>query len=269
MKFVDRCNVELIKTNASDVDVARAAWVSNFGADAREKDAEKIEGLINYLYRNKHMSPFEHGSFTFFIECPIFVAREFHRHRTMSYNEVSGRYTELEPTFYIPPRSRPLIQHGKVGAYNFTSGSDEQYAIVRNRLERNSDQSWEYYQAMIAYGVAREVARDVLPLNIMTSFYATVNPRNLMQFLALRDEDQALYEIRDVARQMDEIFEETMPLTYKAYRRVREDEVAERTKREALDSIFKKWDDLDLDGGDLGTIYDELRTAFYSVDKTS
>ena len=228
IEFVNSSRVQLIKTNASDIDVARAAWVSNYGEDAREKDATKIQGLINYLYNNRHMSPFEHGSFTFFIECPLFVAREFHRHRTMSYNEVSGRYSELKPRFYIPPRERPLIQAGKVGAYNFTPGSDEQYAIVRNRIEANSRAAWDYYQSMLDYGIAREVARDVLPLNLMTSFYATVNPRNLMQFLTLRDEDQALYEIRNVAVQMDAYFEEVMPLTHKAYRTDRDYDPAEK-----------------------------------------
>ena len=101
MDFRDTVSVTLEKCNASDLDVARAAWVSTFGSDAREKDPERVAGLVKYLYRNKHMSPFEHGSFTFMVECPIFVAREFMRHRTFSYNEVSGRYTDMKPVFYI------------------------------------------------------------------------------------------------------------------------------------------------------------------------
>lgn len=222
MEFVNRSRVELIKTNASDIDVARAAWVSNFGEDAREKDGTKIEGLINFLYNNKHMSPFEHGSFTFFIDTPIFVAREFMRHRTMSYNEVSGRYTQLNERFYVPDRDRPLIQTGKVGAYQFIEGTDDQYAIMKTHLVANTEESWNRYQLMMDHGVAKEVARNVLPVNIMTQFYATVNPRNLMQFLTLRDDKHALWEIKEVAVQMDAVLKDTMPITHKAYRAGRE-----------------------------------------------
>src|SRR5690606_17204941 len=114
--FVESSTVELIKTNACDEDVAHAAWVSNFGDEARDRDTSRIAGLINFLYRERHMSPFEHGSFTFFVDTPIFVAREFMRHRTASYNETSGRYKELEPRFYMAPDDRPLVQEGKVGA---------------------------------------------------------------------------------------------------------------------------------------------------------
>lgn len=218
MEFITSSRVELIKTNASDIDVARAAWVSNYGEDAREKDADRIDGLIKYLYANRHMSPFEHGSFTFFVDVPLFVAREFHRHRTFSYNEVSGRYSELKPRFYIPAPERPLIQSGKVGAYNFTEGTFGQYARVKNTLERNAKAAWSNYLWLLENDIAREVARDVLPLNLMTQFYATVNPRNLMQFLDLRNDTQALYEIREVAVQMQGYFSETMPITYNAYR---------------------------------------------------
>lgn len=209
--------VELIKCNASDVDVARAAWVSNYGEDAREKDAGRISGLINYLYRERHMSPFEHGSFTFFVDVPIFVAREFMRHRTFSYNEISGRYTQLTPKFYVPKNTRPLVQQGKVGQYTFAPGTDEQYAILRRWDEDTYMHAWDTYQGLINNGVAREVARNVLPVGIYTQFYATVNPRNLMQFLDLRNASNALFEIRDTAEQMEEFFEEKMPLTYKAY----------------------------------------------------
>lgn len=245
MEFVSSSRAELIKTNASDIDVARAAWVSNYGEDAREKDAGKITGLINFLYRQKHMSPFEHGSFTFFIDVPLFVAREFHRHRTMSYNEVSGRYSELKPRFYVPPRERPLIQEGKIGAYNFVPGSDEQYAVMKTHLELNSSHAWDRYQWMLQDGIAREVARDVLPLNLMTQFYATVNPRNLMQFLALRDDAQALYEIREVARQMDTVFKNTMPITHSAYRAGRVDNrIAElEAEIKAKDEAYRRLSD--------------------------
>lgn len=217
MEFVDKSTVQLVKTNASDEDVAYAAWVSNFGDKAAEKDTSRIEGLINFLYRERHMSPFEHGSFTFFVDTPIFVAREFMRHRTFSYNETSGRYKELEPRFYLPNSQRPLLQSGKIGSYKFVPGNQKQFgAVVENTMDAYEG-SWEAYQKMLNEGVAREVARNVLPVGIMTQFYATANPRNVMQFLQLRNDDNALHEIREVAVRIEEEFARAMPLTYGAY----------------------------------------------------
>lgn len=199
--------------------VALAAWVSNgLNDDERLKDRKKVEGLINFLLKNSHSSPFEHGQFTFMIKTPIFVTREFHRHRTMSYNEMSGRYTEMRPHFYVPLPERPLVQDGKIGAYTFVAGDAGQINDVSNALFVNSEQAWNEYQYLKSQGVANEVARMVLPVNIFTEFYATVNPLNLMKFLDLRTDPQALYEIRAVANQMEAIFAEQMPLTHKAWK---------------------------------------------------
>ena len=218
VEFVNESTVELIQSNASDDMVAMAAWVSN-GLDTEDRlaDKKKVRGLINFLYREKHLSPFEHGQFTFKITTPIFVAREFHRHRTQSYNEMSGRYTEMLPQFYLPNAHRPMIQSGKIGQYKFELGDIPQQTAVYNSIQEQSTSAWEAYQYMKSQGVANEVARMVLPVNIMTQFYATVNPRNLMQFLDLRNADQALYEIRDVSRKMEEIFAVQMPMTWWAY----------------------------------------------------
>lgn len=217
MEFVHNSTVELIKHNASDLDVARAAWVSNYGDDAREKDGARVKGLINFLYRERHMSPFEHGSFTFFVDTTIFVAREFMRHRTGSYNETSGRYKELDPRFYIPGPERPLIQQGKVGNYTFVPGSEEQYEMVVQEFSEAYEEDWARYQRLLEAGIAKEVARDILPVGIFTQFYVTMNPRNVMQFLNLRTAPNALQEIRDVANKMEDIFAEAMPHTYDAY----------------------------------------------------
>lgn len=221
MKFVSKQTVELVKTNACDIDVARAAWVSNYGTEAREKDTGAITGLINYLYSNRHMSPFEHGSFTFFIDSDIAVAREFMRHRTFSYNEKSGRYMELEPRFYVPTDERPLVQTGKVGHYLFVPGSEWQNRVKNYATKKAYGMAWRMYKMMLRVGVAKEVARNVLPVGIMTQYYATCNPRNLMQFLELRNDPTAMYEIREVAEQMEEVFATTMPITYEAYRKGR------------------------------------------------
>lgn len=234
MKLIDHSTVELIKHNASDDDVARAAWVSNYADDARTKDAGKISGLINFLYKNKHMSPFEHGSFTFYIKTPIFVAREFMRHRTWSYNEMSGRYTELLAEFYEPGFTRPLVQEGKVGAYTFVPGTPEQYGELGAATREAYTSAWKNYQEMLEFGIAKEVARNVLPVGIMTQFYATANPRNVMQFLSLRNDKHALYEIREVAKQIEAQFASAMPITYAAYK-------AERDfQTEVNDPIFRE-----------------------------
>lgn len=219
MKFEYGSTVELIKTNANDADVAHAAWVSNLGSDARIKKTDGIGKLIDFLYSNRHMSPFEHGSFTFFVDTPIFVAREFMRHRTWSYNETSGRYRELEPRFYMPESTRPMQQVGKIGNYSFEAGTPFQIEVVNHNIQKAYFASWDAYQNMIKQGVAKEVARDVLPLGTMTQFYATANPRNVMQFLDLRNEPQALHEIREVAVQIEEAFAKAMPITYDAYKK--------------------------------------------------
>lgn len=219
IEWVTRPSAVLVKSNASDDDVAMSAWVS-FDRDSEDRlqDREAIEKLISFLYRNKHMSPFEHSHFTFKIDCPLFVAREFHRHRTMAYNEVSARYTEMKPRFYIPGDDRPMVQEGKAGRYHFVLGSKVVTKIVQRVIKAYSRSSYRAYEYLLSKGVAKEVARMLLPLNMMTQFYATVNARNLMHFLELRSSPQALYEIRLVAQDMEIILQAQMPLTYKAYK---------------------------------------------------
>jgi thymidylate synthase (FAD) len=222
IEFDSKMGVELIKTNANDDDVALAAWVSNnMDSVERLENRDRVKGLINFLYREQHMSPFEHGSFTFKVDCPIFVTREFQRHRTWSYNEVSGRYTEMKPRFYIPSTERPIIQQGKIGKYYFTPGTEDQVAVARRMDQVAYEAAWNSYQAKLNIGCAREVARNVLPLALYTQFYATANPRNVMQFLILRTAPNALYEIREVAEQIEAHFAEAMPLTYDIYKETR------------------------------------------------
>jgi thymidylate synthase (FAD) len=196
--------VELIKTDIDDETVLHAARVSTKGEMAQTgvEWSERDHGLLRYLMRERHMSPFEHGSATFFIHCPIFVAREFMRHRTWSFNEESGRYRELEPVFYVPNAARPLIQEGKVGHYTFLPGTEDQFLSVEHNLRSSYQSSYSAYQRLLQEGVAREVARNVLPVGIMTSFYATAKLRNILEFLDLRLPDNALHEIRDVAEQI-------------------------------------------------------------------
>jgi thymidylate synthase (FAD) len=219
--FRSDMTVKLIQSMASDEAVTMAARVSTGGSTANpDKDA----GLINYLMRDRHGSPFEHNAFTFFVEAPIFVFREFMRHRIASYNEESGRYKELDPVFYIPSPERKLIQIGKVGAYEFVEGSNEQFVVTSESIKDACVFAYEKYVEMLSAGVAREVARAVLPVDIYSSMYVTMNARALMNFLSLRTMREGTHfpsfpqrEIEMVAEKMEEFFAEKMPITYATF----------------------------------------------------
>src|SRR3954468_23235883 len=156
--FRSDVTVELVKHTASDADVLFAARVSTIGEqslDEMGKDPERSKGLINYLMRDRHGSPFEHNSMTFFISAPILVFREFMRHRVgWSYNEESGRYRELQPVFYVPGQNRKLVQEGRPGKYVFIDGSPEQHKVVPDAMIDSSRRSYETYQEMLAEGIA-------------------------------------------------------------------------------------------------------------------
>lgn len=222
--FRSDVDVELIDHMGDDRRVAEAAWVSTKGAAAEEGDSERIPGLINFLARDRHGSPFEHAIFTWRVRCPIFVIREIHRHRIASYNEESGRYTQLKPEFYIPARERNLTQTGKPGHYQFHPGSDLQWNHTKSGHENVAINSYRNYEYLLELGVAKEVARMTLPLNIYSSFYVTMNARALMNFLSLRTEkaDAAFpshpqKEIQMVADEMEEHFADIMPNTWLAF----------------------------------------------------
>ncbi|MCX4577891.1 FAD-dependent thymidylate synthase [Streptomyces sp. NBC_01571] len=220
--------VELVKHSAADSDVLFAARVSTVGEqslDEMDKDPERSKGLINYLMRDRHGSPFEHNSMTFFISAPIFVFREFMRHRVgWSYNEESGRYRELQPVFYVPDESRKLVQQGRPGKYVFVEGTEEQRELVAGAMEDSYLASYRTYQEMLAAGVAREVARAVLPVGLFSSMYATCNARSLMHFLGLRTQHELAKvpsfpqrEIEMVGEKMEAEWARLMPLTYAAF----------------------------------------------------
>ncbi|WP_020122622.1 FAD-dependent thymidylate synthase [Streptomyces canus] len=224
----DDVTVELVKHSAADSDVLFAARVSTVGEqslDELNKDPERSKGLINYLMRDRHGSPFEHNSMTFFISAPILVFREFMRHRVgWSYNEESGRYRELQPVFYIPGPDRKLVQQGRPGKYVFVEGTPEQHESVANAMNESYRQAYRAYQDMLAQGVAREVARSVLPVGLFSSMYATCNARSLMHFLGLRTQhEQAKVpsfpqrEIEMVGEKMEAEWAKLMPLTYAAF----------------------------------------------------
>ena len=233
IKFRSDVTVELVRASAADSDVLFAARVSTQGEQTLENaaagqdaaiDEKRDKGLINYLMRDRHGSPFEHNSMTFYVQAPIFVFREFMRHRIASYNEESGRYKELNPVFYVPGPDRNLVQVGKTGHYEFLPGTAEQMALVEQESRTSSIHAYESYLRMLEAGVAREVARIVLPLNIYSSMYVTMNARSLMNFLSLRTKREGTHfpsfpqrEIEMVAEKMEDFWAELMPYTYSAF----------------------------------------------------
>lgn len=200
---------------ADDLSVVNSARVS-FGKRVEVMgDADK--GLINFLMREKHGTPFEHNSFRFYIKCPIFVAREWFRHRIGSFNEFSGRYAEFVPDGYVPTVEDMRTQVGKPGSYTFEK-LDDPFAIAGQELiESLYENSFAIYRDMIKLGIAKEVARLVIPVGAYTEFYWTVNARSLMNFISLRNSSNAQYEIRKLAIIVEDIFAEKMPITYESF----------------------------------------------------
>lgn len=212
---LDRGSVKLLNQMASDLDVVNAARVS-FATYQTEMD-EKAIGLINFLMKNKHATPFEHSVFKFYIKCPIFVAREWFRHRWSSFNEMSMRYYVPESIdFYNPENIRQQI--GKPGSYSFESIEDP---IIKSLVESKTKSVYSYayntYQVLIEAGVAKEIARTVLPVGQYTEFIWTVNARSLVNFISLRNDQHAQYEICKYAEVIENIFSQYMPITHECF----------------------------------------------------
>lgn len=185
----------------------------------------KTEGRIRFLMKNKHGTPFEHNALKFYVEAPIFVFREWHRHRIgWSYNEQSGRYSELPSMFYIPPPDRPLMQVGKPGAYTYIPGTLGDWEWLDNDMRAQASLQYISYQNRLSRGISKEVARMSLGVNIYSKMYATCNARSLMAFLSLRTNEPTatfpstpMWEIEKAARMTEEVFEKLFPITYNAW----------------------------------------------------
>lgn len=221
VKFTDELVVELLDSNFSDTRVCIAARTSTAGAGA---DPKATAGLINSLMRNRHGSPFEHMSATFRVTAPIFVWREHHRHRIASYSEESGRYKVLEPLFYVPGPNRPLVQEGKPMEYKVGMGTPGQYDAMEMEMQSVCTRAYEAYERLMEKGVMREVARMVLPVNIMSTCIVTMNARGLMNFLSLRVRDDnskfpstPMIEINLIANGYEQMFKDFTPLTHAAF----------------------------------------------------
>jgi thymidylate synthase (FAD) len=212
---LDHGFVRLDAAMASDLSVANAARVSF----ARRKDEldDADEGLIRFLMRERHGTPFEHNAFRFHIRCPIFVAREWFRHRVGSFNEFSMRYAKATDEFYVPEPEDVRTQVGKPGAYTFEPVDEELAERARDELRAVYEHAFATYERLVDEGVAREVARAALPVGAYTEFYWTVNARSLMNFVSLRADEAAQREIRRYALAVERFLEEHMPVTHAAF----------------------------------------------------
>ncbi len=225
--------VELHSSMGSDESVIQAARVSTAGDECLESEPGEHAGLINYLMKHRHGTPFEHNSMTFYVKAPIFVWREWHRHRIgFSYNEESARYKVLDPLFYIPPSDRPMfkVDGWKPGRPKFTSActdaEDDKVHILKGNLQYIYESAYRAYLENLDLGIDPGLARDCLPVGIFSSCWVTCNARSLMSFLSLRTHDPdadrvsyPLFEIEVAARKLETIFSELFPITHEAWDR--------------------------------------------------
>lgn len=206
VKFRSNVTVELVDHMGDEQSIVRAARVSTLGANA---ELEEAKGLIKFLMREGHGTPFEAPTLTFRLEVPVFVSRQVVKHRISSINEESGRYKELEPVFYIPSVDRPVKQVGKTGAYTF-EGDEDMWVEAHSQIKMLSNRAWTVYESLLATGVAKEVARMVLPVNIYSTMYVTMNLRGWLNFVKLRTSyfgSHPQHEVELVGREvMHELF---------------------------------------------------------------
>jgi thymidylate synthase (FAD) len=244
IKLTSEITVKIIQSMGEDAIIAGAAWVSTNGAEALTKakaDPTKVPGLINYVMKHRHGSVFEHSAITFFVHAPIFVWREWHRHRIgFSYNEESGRYKQLDPVFYVPSKDRAMfkVDSWKPGRPKFLTieqrkellGStdngqtERQYGQLVENLKSSYEHSYRIYEDNLSMGFDPGLARDCLPVGIYSSCWVTCNPRSLMAFLSLRTHDETanhvsypLHEIEVAARMVEDFLKQGWPITYKAF----------------------------------------------------
>src|SRR3990172_5739597 len=212
INVLDKGFIELTAYCGDDLYVINAARVS-FNSIIEEM-TERDEGLIRFLMREKHGTPFEHNFMRWRVKAPIFVFREWHRHRIgHSYNEWSARYSRLAPEFYIPEPGTVVTQVGKPGNYKFEQLNEESATTYRKWLEDSCNLAYELYEKSIELGVARQQARAFLPVTMYLEMIWSCNARSLMSFVELRNNPNAQMEIREYAQAAELVFSDLMPVT--------------------------------------------------------
>lgn len=222
---MDHGFVRLVDHMGNDLSVVRAARVSYDAAAKAGEDEGSDAKLIRYLWRNNHSTPFEAVTFTFEIKAPIFVFRQWHRHRTWSYNELSARYKELPEEFYLPEPHNVGVQSASSKQARTIPGLDEQlpseaYGKLvgeRDRIRRVAADAFSVYKGLLAEGWPRELARSVLPLGTYSHMFATVDLLNFLKFLTLRTHEHAQYEIRQYAFALLELIRPIVPVCVGAW----------------------------------------------------
>lgn len=220
INVLDHGFVRYIDHMGSDTRIVEAARIS-YKSPSKGEDADKK--LLHYLWKNRHTSPFEMCKITFNIKMPIFVMRQFIRHRMQNVNEVSARYTELPGEFYIPANWRTQDTKNKQGSIESVSWNPTIHECGSERisataaLENHCRVAYEIYQSMLAAGVAKEMARFILPVNIYTEIYTSWDLRNLLHFFSLRDDPHAQWEHQQYGKAMKQICTELFPWTMEAY----------------------------------------------------
>lgn len=215
--------VELIQVSGTDVDIARAAWIST-STDEREKDETRIRGLLNYLMQHRHGTPFEHAWATIRVEAELFTFYEWHRHRHFSFNEESGRYTKAGPVFWQPGPERPLVNVGTSARPKMAPASEAQYQDGLAVQFEAYQHAWDAYERLLEIGWAKEAARSVLPTGIKKSMYASINLRGWLHFLSLRTNEEwstyqghPQYEIEQASKQIEDLLSAQFPLVFELW----------------------------------------------------
>ncbi len=211
LKVLDKGFVRLADHMGGDGAVLDAARVCTGG---RFRNAARDRRLIASLLQRSHFTPFEHAVFKFHVAAPIFVARQWFRHRFAAYNEISQRYAEVKEEFYVPALWRCQSAKNKQGV---AAAAGLDHAALSERLAGHCRSTLAAYRKMLAVGVAREMARLVLPMNLYTQFYGTVNARGLMNFINLRADEHAQWEIQQYALALAQFMRRRMPWTWDAF----------------------------------------------------
>lgn len=216
IKVLDKGFVRLVDSMGSDLSISRAARVSYDAAWRAGEDQGSDAKLIKYLWKHNHTSPFESVVFTFEIKAPIFVLRQWHRHRTWSYNELSGRYKELSPEFYMPnPEVIGVQADNNKQARTIITRTDVDANIIK--VSEVYAEVYSLYKELLENKWPRELARSVLPVSTYSHMFATVNLHNLLRFLKLRCADDAQYEIRQYANALRDLITPIVPVTIEAF----------------------------------------------------
>lgn len=264
-KIFEHGFVELVDVMGSDETIVMTARTSY---DKGTKQISNTESLIRHLMRNQHMSPFEFGELIFRIRCPIFVARQWFRHRTGSYNEISLRYSEARDECYVPEKQLITTQDSKNKQARTNKELDNSHEI-QQKLKEDANLLLTHYHSYLDQGMAREIARINLPLSIYTTFMYKTDLRNLLNFLKLRFDTHAQYEIRQYAIQMLPMVEKYFPITVKAWRDFTKEAVTfSRVEKPFLKAILQLIPNRDenlmkiLENVQLGTLSQTERNEF-------